>query len=171
MTRRGSQRRGFTLVEMMAVISMGTVLSGALAVTVSRVVRVHADAAQRTEDFVAIGQLAEQFRRDVHDALRVVSDQGPGPGARLRVELSDGTVAEYELDDCRWQRTQRAGDKVVGRETWDLRGAKIMGWTNDSETSRLITVQVRVLPADGTMMGVARSFEIAAALRRAGGAP
>jgi hypothetical protein len=46
-----------------------------------------------------------------------------------------------------------------------------VNWTNDSETSGLVTLHASVLPPGGKAVRVERAFEITAALRRAGGTP
>ena len=61
-------RRGFTLIEMVAVITGVSMILAASVVLMHFVLEMDTEVRQRTHTVAMVGRLAEQFRRDVHQA-------------------------------------------------------------------------------------------------------
>ncbi len=65
---------------------------------------------------MATSRLAEQFRSDAAEALRLVS----GPGARWTFVLPDHRAATYRATSDGIERDEQSGGKPVRRETYVL---------------------------------------------------
>ncbi len=123
MTMPATRRRGFSLVEMVVVISAMAVILGMCVglihalLTLDRIGRAH------LAEVAARGRLARQFRQDVRAASRAepVRDRD-GRAAALRLDRPDGPPVEYRAGPGRLDRDERpAGDAPVRRETFRLR--------------------------------------------------
>ena len=63
-----TSRRGFTLIELLVVMTAVTVIMAATVVLMHFVLQMDTEVRQRTQTVATVGRLAEQFRRDVHQA-------------------------------------------------------------------------------------------------------
>lgn len=93
-------RRGVSIVELLVVMSASTVVLSLTSVLIVRAMQ-HQMQARALEDVERNSlRLSEQFRRDVHQAQKVVPRQaGSQGGALLQLELVDDTHVEYRVED------------------------------------------------------------------------
>lgn len=95
-----TSRRGFSLVELLVVVSLVTVIMAAAVVLMHFVLQTHGEVRRRTQTVTTIGRLAEQFRRDVHRAR----------GEPLIA--ADHRTAEFHLPGgtiVKWRREEQGG--------------------------------------------------------------
>ncbi len=109
-------RRGFTLIEMLVVITGVSVLLGVCAVTIQLLMRVSSDAQARRSASVALGRLAEQFREDVHGS----DDAQIPPSGGLRLSRRPGVTITYTAREGRVERVEAAGSQASRYETYAL---------------------------------------------------
>jgi len=92
-------RRGFSLVELLVVTTtMATVLAGAV-VLMHFVLQLDSEVRQRTYTVATVGRLAEQFRRDVHQARGepiIASDHHAA-----EFHLTGGKIVKWRIDESR----------------------------------------------------------------------
>jgi prepilin-type N-terminal cleavage/methylation domain-containing protein len=109
----GTTRRGFTLIEMLAVMTCLAIMMGLCVVTIQVLLRVGADARDRRSSTAALGRLAEQFREDVYasDEAMVLAPEdlrlarGPRPRLAIAYEVEGGRVDRIEsVDDTERRR-------------------------------------------------------------------
>ena len=107
-----NRRRGFSLIEMLVVISVGSVLLGVTVSVFHLLFRMEHTARQYVHQSAVTAQLADRFRRDVHqavDAAAADDDAGqltlspghtivyqPRPGELVRIERIDGADRHRE---------------------------------------------------------------------------
>jgi prepilin-type N-terminal cleavage/methylation domain-containing protein len=112
-------RRGWTLVESLVVIAILSVLLASVTVIIQKIVRQEGGFGKHLAHQRVMERLADQFRQDVHAAVRV---EGPPaaadnavarPGA-VRCFRADGPPVTYRLHGHRLMRTATNSD---GRET------------------------------------------------------
>jgi prepilin-type N-terminal cleavage/methylation domain-containing protein len=92
-------RRGFTLVEMIIVITAVAVILAITTVLMHFVLQMDSEVRQRTRAVTNVGRLAEQFRRDAHAAIAdpiVTADH-----RAAEFHLADGKVIKWQADDAR----------------------------------------------------------------------
>lgn len=139
---RGTPRRGFTLIEMVAVMTTLAVLMGLCAVTIQVLLRVGADARERQSATATLGRLAEQFRQDVHasdEAMVLAAEdlrlaRGPSPRVAIAYRVADGRVDRIESVD----------DTESRRESYLLgRGHSAAFEARDDGPRRFLTLVVR----------------------------
>ncbi len=115
----GATRRGFTLIEVLAVMAGVAVILGLCAVTIQALFRVSSDTQARRSASAALGRLAEQFREDVHAGgdVQLPSSNGlrlsRGPGVEIVYDVREGRVDRVESSDG----VSRRESYVLGRGT------------------------------------------------------
>jgi prepilin-type N-terminal cleavage/methylation domain-containing protein len=114
--RNRASRRGYSLIEMIVVISGLAVLMGLCAVTIQLVMRVSSEAQSRRSNAVALGRLAEQFREDVHGC----DDAQPRPPGGLRLTRSPRVVIDYQTRDGRVDRIESVDGQPSRHESFTL---------------------------------------------------
>jgi prepilin-type N-terminal cleavage/methylation domain-containing protein len=138
----GTTRRGFTLIEMLAVMTCLAIMMGLCAVTIQVLLRTGADAQERRSTTSALGRLAERFREDVHasdEAMVMASkDLRLARGSRPRVAIV------YEVEDGRVARIESVDDTESRRESYLLgRGHTAAFEARDDGPRRFLALVVR----------------------------
>jgi prepilin-type N-terminal cleavage/methylation domain-containing protein len=86
--------RGFTLVEMLAVISVSSVLLVIATGVVHRAMRVHSQWETQADANRAWARLAHDYRNDVHQCEDMLLTQNP---TTIKLTFPDSTVVTYEV--------------------------------------------------------------------------
>lgn len=138
---RQKTRRGYSLIELMTVISVVGVLLGLCALTVQLLLRVSSDARDRSSTSASLGRLAERFREDVHSSHKADVEQA----ARLRLSIGSGPAIAiaYEAKSGRIDRVQSRDGTVVARESFALgRRATARFESRDDDPGRFVALVV-----------------------------
>jgi prepilin-type N-terminal cleavage/methylation domain-containing protein len=107
--------RGTTLLEMLAVLTVGGVLMGLAFGALLLVVRLETAARERGHATDALVQLVGEFRRDAHEALAAAPGQGEPKSVVLR--QPQGRKVIYRLAPGKIVRSEEGGP-AAGREDW-----------------------------------------------------
>jgi hypothetical protein len=99
-------RRGIALIELMITMTAGTVLLGIACSLLYGVLEIDRGAREQVQTTAVVGRLAEQFRHDVHEAVRVEADGTKRQVLELR--LAGGAVVTYRLEPGRIVRGEQA---------------------------------------------------------------
>ncbi|MGO9114172.1 MAG: prepilin-type N-terminal cleavage/methylation domain-containing protein [Thermoguttaceae bacterium] len=89
-------RRGFTLIELLAVITATAAILAATVMLMHFVLQMDTEVRQRTHTVTTVGRLAEQFRRDVHQARGEPVLAANHRAAELH--LPGGTIVRWRID-------------------------------------------------------------------------
>jgi prepilin-type N-terminal cleavage/methylation domain-containing protein len=111
------KRSGFTLLELLVVISLLAVILPMAGGTVFFLLRAQSQSADALRDAMAITQLSHVFRSDVHSArsARVAGDSAADEGVLL--DLDGSRVIEYRTEPNDFvSRIVRRGETVERRE-------------------------------------------------------
>lgn len=121
------RRRGASLIELMVVISMLTVVLGMVGVLFHRLFQAELMAAKTTVTEVTTMRLADQFRRDIHEASTVKRSRESGDtAATLEVNGRDDTMTVlYTAEANKVRREVKQQQTVVARETYRLPGCRV----------------------------------------------
>ena len=90
-------RRGFTLIEMVVVMTAVAAILAATVVLMHFVLQMDTEVRQRTHTVATVGRLAEQFRRDVHQARGEPVIAADHRAAELR--LPGGRIVKWRIDE------------------------------------------------------------------------
>jgi type II secretory pathway pseudopilin PulG len=121
-----SPRRGYSLIEMLAVIICLTMLLGVGTATLQGLVRLDRSARAVREENRIVDRLAQTFRADVHRAYQ----RGAGPDQTLVLRLRPDETVEYRADGASVLVTRRRGDEPPRTERFRLpsRGSPRLAW-------------------------------------------
>jgi prepilin-type N-terminal cleavage/methylation domain-containing protein len=119
MTRRG----GFSLIEMLAVMTTAAVLTGIAVGILYGLMRLEKTSRRQIARRVTMTRLSDQFRRDARSAREFTAPEAgaqEGSAVLCRFSLDEGRMVEYRAEAGAVSRTARAGDEVLDRDTFTL---------------------------------------------------
>ncbi|MEN6407145.1 MAG: prepilin-type N-terminal cleavage/methylation domain-containing protein [Thermoguttaceae bacterium] len=105
--------RGFTLIEMIVVMTAGAILLGIAVGMLHLLMRTEQTGRDRVGRTAAFAQLAEQFRTDAAAALQFEPD-------RRRFILPDQREATYQTVGATMDREERKDGRLLRRESFAL---------------------------------------------------
>ncbi|HID78763.1 MAG TPA: prepilin-type N-terminal cleavage/methylation domain-containing protein [Planctomycetaceae bacterium] len=174
-SRRRAARTGFSLVELLVVIAVGSVVMG-IAVGLTLVVfQVQKRCEAQQGQLAVLGRLAEQFRRDVHAATvvrplnqpdRKATDEESGPETGWEIQLQGDRAVRYRLGRNAVERVELAGSRPTTRESYRLpAGAEALVETEEDDSETLVSLLVVRSGARRAPVGL-RELRIVAAVGR-----
>jgi type II secretory pathway pseudopilin PulG len=129
-----TRRRGFTLIELMAVVTTTAIVMAVSAVLVHSLLRIDRDSRARAVEDMALAKMARAFRADVREAVGVKEDEAPeGSPSPLTLALPDGRSVAYRMGKGGLVRTRKAGDEAAGTETYRLPRRSSVRWHIEPE--------------------------------------
>ena len=143
------QSAGSTLVELILVMLVSSSLMGVLVTLVSRVIRTNATSGEHLEDSIVLGQMSEQFRNDVHEAIQVSLGEKIPAAERLSLQMADGSRIDYELAEGGLKRTLIVTDEKTQSETFVLHGMRILGWEQNAPNAREVSMLIDSVDVNG----------------------
>ena len=155
--KRTSQRRGFTLIEVVLVVSMASVILGAIGVVLHGVWRVDLTARRHGTTMSSLAAVAAQFRGDVHagqiDSSAPLSGDGLADG--LVIALPGDQVIEYRAAAGGITREVRCGGQISHRETYELPSGATAGWRRTAGDSLPLVSLLVDRPREGNQSALA----------------
>ncbi len=109
-------RRGFSLVELLIVLSAGTAMLMVAMSVLYMLKETQVNVRRRLTEGRMITRLADQFREDVHGAseIELVSGEASSPDAAMwQFAIDSEVVVRYELGDHEVRRVRIAGDDEI----------------------------------------------------------
>jgi prepilin-type N-terminal cleavage/methylation domain-containing protein len=139
-------RRGVSLVELLVVMSLGTVVLTTSAVVLHRMMHSHG----KTRSVLAASRsglrLSDQFRSDVHRATKVTTNDLP-EGIVLQLQLGETNVIQYSHVAGVVRRTELEGEIVASREEYAFPANSQLTIREQSSPS-LVSLSIRSMPGD-----------------------
>lgn len=129
-------RPGYTLIEMLAVISLIGLALGTVALTL------HAlrSAERRISEDILYGEaaarLTSRLRSDAHLALSASLPEEAQGSRTLQLSAADGVIIEYSLSDRGVDRRVRQQENVQHRETFVIPISPAARWEIDGDRPR-----------------------------------
>ena len=114
-----TDRRGFSLLEMLVAVTVGSVLMGIGVAILTLLLRLDRTGREHAHRAVVLGRLAEQFRDDVHAALRPMP-AGTDHRAPWRLDLGPDRTVSYRITPESVERDETAPGKPVRHESYPL---------------------------------------------------
>ncbi|HTM53671.1 MAG TPA: prepilin-type N-terminal cleavage/methylation domain-containing protein [Pirellulales bacterium] len=159
-----SHCRGFTLVEVLIAMLLGSAALGLLTTTMGAVLRRADSAGNHLEAMTGLARLAEQLRRDVHQAssAQAVSEmhkpdflklEGPGGVSLAYHECPGGVLRESVRDEV-----------ITARERFALPGLEVAHWKAATVPGEQVVLELDRQAAMGTSSGAQGRFTISANL-------
>lgn len=111
---RGQSRRGFTLVEALVSITIGSMLFAGAVELLRSAMHVDSTSTSAAQESQSLDRLVEQFRNDVWQATAVRS----APPQLCTISLSDNRRVEYARDGAMLLRTVYERDKPTSRDAF-----------------------------------------------------
>ena len=155
---------GYTLLEVMIAMMLGSVVLSLLAATMARVLGGSQLAQDHLQGSLAVARLAEQFRDDVHATRGVRGERADGRPTSLVLELRDGVSVTYSIDPSGLLRAASVGETPRSRELFFLPGMKVLDWNDDSASSRRVSIDIGRLSDERHPHAIRSRFSIDAVL-------
>lgn len=116
-----ASRRGVSLSELLVVMTACSALLTLSSGLVCRVMRVHVDTRAYNSAERNATRLADNFRRDIHQATSVVRDRASSrDSVFLHLELPGGREAKYSWEHGIVVREESGSDQPTSREEFEL---------------------------------------------------
>jgi type II secretory pathway pseudopilin PulG len=162
---RRCSRRGFTLLEVLIVVTSVAALLGVCAVTIQLLFRLSADSQTRLTAAVAIDRLGRQLRGDVHgsqSAQLAADPKAPSQPAALRLSFETGHEITYSPRAHSVVRSETRGGKAFRREEYVLGPSQDARFEVRDETSRRWAVLILSHSPERNRTDPPRPFEVIA---------
>jgi hypothetical protein len=118
------KRRGSTLVELLATITVTTLLLGMVGIVTHTLARSQRTTSREINSRRTLAQLSLQFRADAHAATSVDSDPPAAAedGQSLTITMASEETVQYRIrrESTEIERVVGRGDATVGREIYRL---------------------------------------------------
>ncbi|MCY2992488.1 MAG: type II secretion system protein [Planctomycetota bacterium] len=137
------RRRGFSLVELMIVMTIASVSIGLVGVCLQGLYRAEQRTRQQMTQRAALTQLGLRFRSDSHEAARVdrAEQAKPGGTGGLVLTVRDGRTITYHADGGQVERTVQRGGQVVHHDAFRLPGVRV-AWVLETAGDRTFAAAV-----------------------------
>jgi prepilin-type N-terminal cleavage/methylation domain-containing protein len=112
-------RRGFTLIEMVAAVTISTVLMGIAVLLLHSLLKSHNSGREHMNYYRTVNRLAEQFRSDAHATVKTSSGDD-GKFFDFLPNTADSAKIRYQLLPGRIDRTELKGDTTVRQDSYML---------------------------------------------------
>jgi len=112
-------RRGYSLIELVVVMTIATVIVGLAAAMLHLLLRTERNGRQQMNRSTALSRLADQFRSDAHAAARQPVPDDANPSC-WTFELEAGRNVQYRAQAGRIERVETLGEKIERRESYAL---------------------------------------------------
>ncbi|TWU28054.1 prepilin-type N-terminal cleavage/methylation domain-containing protein [Bythopirellula polymerisocia] len=127
------RRKGFTLVEVMAAISVGSVLLVLSLGVVHRALNLESNSRDQARVSHSLTRLSHDFRHDVQRAM----DVDLGQEAALVLSMANESTVTYTIAEKYLLREQVLDDGVAQREFYDLPPEAVVQFLESEAPSRL----------------------------------
>ena len=114
-----NERPGYTLAELVATMSVGTVLLGLATGAIHRTMRLESQSHERADVHRVSLRLSASFRRDVHRANDLRLDTEADQGVALHLSIPEAAEIVYRINGARVLRRQQL-DKQPATEVFDF---------------------------------------------------
>ncbi len=143
-----TKRRGFTLVELLVVISVLAIILPMAGGTVFFLLQAQSRSAESLREAMAITQFSHTFRSDIHAAQSAhPSTRLPGDGG-VRLKLEDSRGIEYDAEPNGFvTRTVRRGEVVERREQFRVGADPPKFKIEQAGREVAVTISPRVRPS------------------------
>jgi prepilin-type N-terminal cleavage/methylation domain-containing protein len=135
-------RRGFTLIELMAVITLVSLALSAVAVLLNGVFQANRSAENHRALTRSIQRLATQFREDIHSASSVDLE----PNEFVAFIAQTQTMAAYQVEGNSIQRSFGSLGQLLQRDTFDLPAGATVTFDDDADGTRSLASLVVTYP-------------------------
>jgi len=140
--KQTGRKAGFTLVEMLLVISLSSIVLCTVGVIFFGLHSAQRALGEHQTSIDNIARLAEQFRDDVHSAASAQitpaaesAANNESPHDILKLSQADNKTIDYEFEGNDVTRVVRTGDQVMGRESYALPERSQVQWQLDDVAS------------------------------------
>jgi prepilin-type N-terminal cleavage/methylation domain-containing protein len=112
------KRRGYSLVEMLVVITIASLVLTTVAVALHSLFRVDRDLRQELVQSMALSRISLALRMDAHEAISTTIEPVGEEPREIVFAHAEGRSVSYTLDEARIVRRLQQGGQVKHREVY-----------------------------------------------------
>lgn len=157
------QRRGYTLIEMLVVVTVSAVLMGVAVQVLYLLARLERGGRESVGRATIVARLADQFRSDVHAALRSMPAAG-AEKSQWRFALAGDSAVAYRALPGEVERREQVAGKPARQESYALPAESVAEIVIRTEPAPTVASLVITLPGPASAMG--REIRIDAVLSK-----
>jgi prepilin-type N-terminal cleavage/methylation domain-containing protein len=135
--RRPRSRRGVSLIELLIVISIGSVIVGTCVTTMHLLLRVERDQERALRQSVILSRVRKLFSDDVHSGTTAALGDVATDGARLTLEGLDGRRVIYSAEEHTLTREEISNDQPAHADQFHFSPGTVLSFTRDESFVRL----------------------------------
>jgi type II secretory pathway pseudopilin PulG len=169
-----SQRRGHSLIELLAVTTIASVVFSVIGVSLYALTGMHNRVQEESQRAAALSNFAQRLRDDAHAAVEwtISGEQaaaGDEPAAvSVTLTMDDGQIVVYDIspDSTRLRRRVVQDDRTTQRDTFPLPRGSLVRWQAPEEGESPLLAVIVARPPSSAAQGqqVLRETRIEAAL-------
>jgi prepilin-type N-terminal cleavage/methylation domain-containing protein len=147
---RRTARRGFTLIEILVVITLTSTILGGIAVLLHGVWRTERSVSDHRTQMTVLFHVAELFRADTNAGELTAPAPEPGGPAVDQVALAypNERILEYRAADAQIERIVRIRGAITHRDTFKLAANSSASWRLGAAEPRRLIMQIIRRPPD-----------------------
>jgi prepilin-type N-terminal cleavage/methylation domain-containing protein len=133
---------GFTLLELMAAMSIASAMLVVIATLFSKVMAANSAAAEHLRGVVALADLGRQFREDVHTSTSATITDADRQSKTLVLSLADGSRVEYAPTRGGLRRSRTAQDQPQRRDVFLMSGLNVVEFKAGATDKRTVSIVI-----------------------------
>jgi prepilin-type N-terminal cleavage/methylation domain-containing protein len=157
------RRRGYTLIEMLVVITVSTVMMGIAVQVLYLLARLEYGGREHVSRATIVARLADQFRSDVHAALRPIPTEAAEKN-QWQFALAGDRAVTYRALPGEVERREQVAGKPVRQESYALPADSAADIVIHTDPAPAMASLVITLP--GTASAAGQDIRIDAVLSR-----
>ena len=139
---RAPVSRGYSLVELLVVLSLMSVLLLSVGVTLHTLRKLNQQIQSELASSAILDRLSLMLRDDAHSANQCSIETSTGSDVVARFPRTNESVVIYETEPNRIVRKHRQGERQVQQEVFRLSHGNSVEWTTTTDPTQSVTLRI-----------------------------
>jgi prepilin-type N-terminal cleavage/methylation domain-containing protein len=131
---------GYSLVEMLIVVTIASLILTSVAVALHSLFRVDRELRQELVQSIALTRISLALRMDAHEAISATLEPSDGEPQRILLARPQGQTVSYTVEQTRILRQLQQGDQVKHREVYPFPEGTSLTWRIEELDSKKMVI-------------------------------